>query len=141
VNLSLEEPMHRRIRVFITALSVVIVMAMSVTPVSAESYTSTISNFWNTLTGQCRTYHGTSIHIQLDTTANGSGTYGISVYKCVNGAKGPQVGGEGSCPYPGFCGYGWSINLGGSQYLFYFRKTGGDYHDIINSNNVQMWST
>ena len=135
--------MRRRNRLLMAAMSAVFMMSMTVTTAFAESYTSTISGFWNTLTGQCRTYHGTGIHIQLTTTTRSGddGTYSISVYRCSGGQISTLVGGAGSCVYEGFCGYGWSIALNGQQYAFYFKKTGGDYHDIIDSSSVQMWST
>ena len=136
--------MRRRVRSSIAALVAVIAISMTVTPalaVTNEQYNSTLSNFWNTVTGACRTYHGTAIHIQLTTTANGTGTYSISVYRCSNGQISTLVGGAGSCPYAGFCGYGWAIALNGQQYAFKFQKTSGDWHDIINSSSVQMWST
>lgn len=137
--------MRRRVRLSIAALVAVIAMSMAVTTAFAQSYTSTLS-FWNTLTGQCRTYSGSSIHIQLTTyVSNGGGsdhgTYSISVYRCSGGQISTLVGGAGSCNYGGFCGYGWSIALGGQQYAFYFAKTSGDYHDIIACDSVQMWST
>lgn len=138
--------MGRRVRSLIAAFVAVIAISMTVTPalaVTNEQYNSSLSNFWNTVTGTCRTYHGTAIHIQLTTTANGGGTYSISVYRCSGGQIATLVGAAGSCSYPGFCGLGWAIALGGSQYAFYFKKTSGDYHDIINcpTNGVQMWST
>jgi hypothetical protein len=136
--------MRRRVRSLLAALLAVIAISMTVTPalaVKQEQYNSTI-NFWNTVTGACRTYHGNAIHIQLTTTTNGpGGKYTISVYRCSGGSPTTLVGGAGTCTYPGFCGLGWSINLNGSQYAFKFQKTAGDWHDIIDSRSVQMWST
>jgi hypothetical protein len=99
---------------------------MTVTPalaVTHEQYNST-ANFWNTLVGACRTYHGTAIHIQLRTTTNGpGGKYSISVYRCSGGQQTTLVGGAGSCDYAAFCGKVWSIALGGAQFGFRFQKT------------------
>jgi hypothetical protein len=133
----------RRVRLFVAAFVAVIGVSMTVTPAFAQQYNSTLSfNFERP--GACRTYNGTSIHIQLTTyVSNGasdSGKYTISVYRCSGGKISTLVGGAGTCNYPGFCGYGWSINLGGQQYAFYFKKTAGDYHDIVTSDSVQMWS-
>jgi hypothetical protein len=137
--------MRRRVRSLLAVLVAVVAILMTVPPVFAQSYTSTL-RFWDTLWGQCRTYSGTAIHIQLTTYVENSGggdsgTYSISVYRCSGGQPSTLVGGAGSCNYPGFCGYGWSIALGGQQYAFKFKKTSGDYHDIIASDSVQMWST
>jgi len=80
--------------------------------------------------------------LETTTTRSGDdGKYTISVYRCSGGSISTLVGGAGTCDYEGFCGYGWSIALNGLQYAFYFKKTGGDYHDIIDSSSVQMWST
>ena len=133
--------MRRRVRTSVAAFVATIAFLMTVTPVLAESYVSTAS-FWGTLVGACRTYHGSSIHIQLTTTNAGpNGTYTISVYRCTNGQQTTLVGAPGTCHYPGFCGFGWSIALNGLQYGFFFKKTSGDGFDIIKSDSVQMWST
>jgi hypothetical protein len=140
--------MGRRVRPMIAALLAVIALSMTVTPalaVKREQYNSTVS-FAIDRMGTCRPYHGTAIHIQLTTfVSNGnqgdSGTYTISVYRCSNHQATTLVGGAGSCHYWGFCGLGWTINLGGSEYAFYFKKIAGDGHDIVTSDSVQMWST
>ena len=136
--------MRRRVRSLIAAFVVIIAMSMTVTPalaVTHQQYNSTL-HFFLSAVGACRTYDGTAIHIQLTTTTNGGhGTYSISVYKCSGGHQNTLVGAAGGCNYAGFCGYGWSIALGGSQYGFYFKKTSGDGHDSIDSTSVQMWST
>jgi hypothetical protein len=128
----------------IAAFVAVIAISMSVTPalaVKQEQYNSTL-HFFNRTTGACRTYHGNAIHIQLTTTASsGSGKYTIAVWRCSGGVISTRVGAPGTCNYAGFCGLGWSIPLGGSQYAFEFIKTAGDYHDILDCGSVQMWST
>lgn len=106
-----------------------------------NSYTST-AQFETPFMGLFRTYNGTSIHIQLNTSASTSGTYQISVYRldCIGTyCYDTLVGSAGNCPYNGFCGYGWSINLQGNDYAFYFWKN--DDGVTVTSNNVQMWST
>lgn len=144
---SLEVEMQRRIRLLFAGLVAVIGMSWTVAPVLAvnQQYNSTLS-FFQDRPGACRTYTGSAIHIQLTTyVSNGgggdTGTYSISVYRCSGGQLSTLVGSAGSCHYGGFCGYGWAINLGGSQYAFYFKKTSGDFHDIVTSDSVQMWST
>ena len=137
--------MRRRIRLFIAAFVAVISVAMSSGLAVAQQYNSTLS-FTHYRFGACRTYTGSAIHIQLTTyvsngNAGDTGTYSIRVYRCSGGQISTLVGSAGSCNYGGFCGYGWSINLGGQQYAFYFKKTSGDYHDIVTSDSVQMWST
>jgi hypothetical protein len=140
--------MQRRVRTLIAAFVAVIAISMTVAPALAavnQQYNSTLS-FTSTRMGACRTYTGSAIRIQLTTyVSNGhegdSGKYTISVYRCSGGVAKTLVGGAGTCNYWGFCGKAWSISLGGSQYAFYFKKTAGDFHDIVTSDSVQMWST
>jgi hypothetical protein len=141
---SLEVLMRRRVRLLAATFVALISVSMSSGLALAQQYNSTLS-FTHYRPGACRTYNGTSINIQLTTyVSNGagdSGKYTISVYRCSGGQLGPLVGGAGTCNYPGFCRFAWAINLGGQQYAFYFKKTAGDYHDIVTSDSVQMWST
>jgi hypothetical protein len=129
----------------------VAVLAISTTAAPAlattnESYRQSIA-FWQDTYGQCQTFHGTAIHIQLTTYGGvtGIGRYTTSVYRCSGGQPSTLVGSAATCPYDGFCGYWWPIALNGSQYAFYFHKTSGDLHDWVicdqSRGYVQTWST
>jgi hypothetical protein len=100
-------------------------------------------SFATPFVGQFRPYNGNWIHIQLTTTASTSGTYQIAVERldCRQDGScyGTFVGTYGNCPYVGFCGLAWPINLQGKQYAFYFYK--GFDGVVVSSNSVQMWST
>jgi hypothetical protein len=134
----------------IAVAGAVLAISMTAAPAFAttnESYRQTIS-FYQDAFGQCQTFHGTAIHIQLTTySPNGGngGRYTISVYRCSGGRPSTLVGSAASCGYVGFCGYGWPIALNGYQYAFYFNKTAGDWHDIVacdaSHGYVQTWST
>jgi hypothetical protein len=105
-----------------------------------NSYTSTL-NIQKSYWGAARVYNGTQMHIELITSASGNGTYTISVYRqgCL-GLCNTIIGSAGNCPYIGFCGYVWNINLNGNErYGFWFGKTSDGVW--VSSNNVHMWST
>ena len=136
--------MRRRARSLIAVFLAAIAISSAVTPalaVTNEQYNSTLS-FYLSAGGACRTYHGTKIHIQLTTTGADSSQYSIEVWRCNADLRFETlVGSRGICEVPAFCGYNWAIALNGLKYGFYFKRTGGDGHDVIQSNSVQMWST
>ena len=135
--------MRRRARSLFAVFMAVFAISTTVTPalaVTNEQYNSTLS-FYLSAGGACRTYHGNAIHIQLTTTGASSSQYSIEVWRCTDDRFSTLVGSRGICEVPDFCGYGWSIALNGLKYGFYFKRTGGDGHDVIKSNSVQMWST
>ncbi|MBA3877901.1 MAG: hypothetical protein C0498_13450 [Anaerolinea sp.] len=133
-------------RLLVATSGAILALSVTLTPAYAgvvNSYTSTLTvSTW--VTGAYRTYGGTAIHIQLNTTASQNGTYQIQVLRkdCIPGGGvcwGTVVGSAGNCPYNGFCSLSWNINLGGLQYAFYFSKPSDGV--TVSSTNVQMWST
>lgn len=108
------------------------------------SYTSTLSMTSPNYGGPYRTYSGHHIAIQTTMASSVNGTYTIEVERqdCLLGVCwGTLVGSAGSCPYIGFCGLSWAIDLGNGQnkFAFYFKKA-NDGHNI-HTNSFQMWST
>jgi hypothetical protein len=132
--------MRLRRRALGVAMATLFTLLVTVSPALASGTYHAALSFNHYQDGACRSYTGTSIHIQLTTTASaGSGTYTIAVAKC-GIWKYEEVGAPGTCNYPGFCGLGWSINLGtGNTYRFVFVKANDGR--TVSSTDVQMWST
>jgi hypothetical protein len=148
---SWEGMMNRRRRLLTASLLAVAALSLAVSAAFATVTTYWYGSTWSqtspSYTGALREYSGNQLHIQLTASAATNGTYWVEpVYKTCQGpiCWWTQDGGEGACPYNGFCGLTWNINLN-AQYMqaFYFQK----YNDNVNvhCNNswecVQMWST
>jgi hypothetical protein len=133
--------MRLRLRALVIAMATLFTMLWTVSPALASGTYHASLSFNHYQKGACRSYTGTSIHIQLTTSSsNGSGTYTIEVGKCFFGANPEIVGAPGTCNYPGFCGLGWNINLGtNNTYQFIFTKANDGR--TVSCADVQMWST